>query len=145
MNNPNFTITREKHLDHLVKVVPFIVLAYAIHSYILLQMRGPFGAEMLMLMAGLLVMMIGGLVTYDVKHRVVLHYDRIEISFLGMTQIIPFSEIITVVVFRPEDNFSTVFIMGRQQKARLYFVDDAEKIKKWVEEHRHQQSTQNAA
>lgn len=134
MNMTTFTITREKHLDHLVKVVPFIVLAYGIHSYILMQMKGPFGEEMLMLMAGLLVVMIGGFVTYDVKHHAVLHEDRIEIQFLGLKQVIPFSEILTVQVFRPEDNFSTIFIHGRHQKARLYFVDDADKIKKWIEE-----------
>lgn len=134
MNTSTYQITREKHLDHLVRVVPIIVLAYAVHSYILLQMEGPLGPDMLMIMGGLLVMMISAFVAYDVHHEVTLYEDRLEIKFLGLKQIIPFDDILTVHAYRPEDSFGTIFIQGKRQHARLYFVDDADKIKKWIEQ-----------
>ena len=58
MSDPTFNITREKHLDHLVKVVPLIVLGYGVQSYLLMQMKGPFGSTTLFVLGAMMIFWI---------------------------------------------------------------------------------------
>jgi hypothetical protein len=133
MEHPTFEISREKHLDHLVKVVPLIVLAYALQCYILFQMDGPVYVGLLIALGGMLIMMIMGLVFYDVNHKVVLMEDRLEVSFKGNKSVIAFHEIKLLEVHDPQESFGTVRIVTAKGKVKFYFVDDAQKIKQWID------------
>lgn len=133
MNENTYTITREKHLDHLVKVVPLIVLGYAIQCYILMQLRGPLGPSTLILLACSLAFMIACFITYDIKHQVVLSNEHLEVSFFFFHTKISYQEIKEIKLSDEISSFSTVLLKTQKKNIRLYFVDDAVKIKEWIE------------
>lgn len=132
-----FKITREKHLDHMVKVVPFIVGCYAIQCYVILHVGPSELAKIsLSILGGFLAMMIAGFVTYDLKHEVEVFEDHLKISFLQSTKTIYFSEISSMTINEPGQSFATLTLKTRKEAHRLCFIDDAEKIKSWIEERR---------
>lgn len=133
-------ITREKHLDHMVKVVPLIVFAYAIQCYFIAQM-GPveYATTGLLFLGACLGMMIAAFVTYDLTHIVKLDDEglSIEMKWLGYRREMKFSELSEIHVSEPGESFSTIKIVSKSgKKYGFYFVDDAEKIKAWIEEKR---------
>src|SRR6218665_3902162 len=95
MKAKTFTkLTREKHLDHMVRVVPFIVMCYAVQSFIILKMSPTnFSSISLSILGGFLAFMIGGFITYDLKHQVTFHEDHLVMTFLGWKKIIPYQDI----------------------------------------------------
>lgn len=128
-------MTREKHLDHMVRVVPFIVLCYAIQCYVIYQMApDEFSTLGCSFLGGFLALMVGGFITYDLKHRVEFQNEVVKISFLGRHKIISYEDIWSIEVNDPGENFSTLIMIGENEKHTFYFVDDAEKIKTWIEE-----------
>lgn len=129
----SYQVTREKHLDHLVRVVPFITLAYAFQSYLILQLNGPLDGFALFMMGGLLGLMIGGFVTYDNYHQVTLFEDHLTIHFLGLSKKLPYSAIIAIHVHDPKESFGSVLIESTHGSFRFFFVDDAAKIKQWID------------
>ena len=88
-------MTREKHLDHMVKVVPFIVICYAIQCFVILKMgtneMTTFGLSIL---GGLIALMIVGFITYDINHHVELGDHSLKVSFLGQERIIFYKNIL---------------------------------------------------
>ncbi len=138
-------ITREKHLDHMVRIVPLIVMGYAIQCYIISGMETPIGSTSLIVLGGLLCMMIAGFVTYDIKHQVVLSDQGLEISFFHWKRSIPYSQVYTVTNSSPETHFSTITILCEKKKLRFYFVDDAAKFCKTIEEKRFPKQEKAAA
>ncbi len=135
MNEKSYNITREKHLDHMVRVVPLIVLVYAIQCYVLSNMEGPIGVKMLWAIGGLLITMIVGFVSYDVYHQVTLFDEHLEITYYRFKMAIPFEDIVAVYITDPNESFGTVKVQTRKTNYRFYFVDDVAKIKSWIEEH----------
>jgi hypothetical protein len=87
-----FTLTREKHLDHMVKVIPFIVLMFGIQGYVLTKIHEGLGGAAIFVLAGCLVSMITAFITYDVKHQVTFLESHLEINFLGLRKKILYSE-----------------------------------------------------
>jgi hypothetical protein len=131
-----FKITRERHLDHMVKVVPFIVVCYAIQSYVILQTStSPIGQLGLMILGLVLASMITCFVTYDLNHQVEVFEDYLIISFLGRKTVLPFSGIGQIEISHPGESFSKFSFKCSGKKYRFYFIDDAEKLKSWIEEH----------
>ncbi len=128
-----FKLTREKHLDHMVKVVPFIALMFGIQGYILTRIHQGMGGAAVFILAGLLIAMITGFITYDVKHRVNFFDDYLEMSFLGLSKKISYSDIISVHVSEPKQTFATVVLRTRSSKHTFFFVDDADGIKAFLE------------
>lgn len=140
MMKSEFSITREKHLDHMVRVVPFIVTAYAIQCYFILQM-GPvdFAVEGLFFLGGCLVSMISCFVTYDLTHAVKFQDKdlKISIKWLGYEKTISYEELSAIEVSDPGQNFSTLRLKTHGgKKYGFYFIDDADKIKTWLEQKR---------
>jgi hypothetical protein len=133
MSESNFSITREKHLDHLVRVVPLIVLAYGIQSYVLMQMRGTFGGATVFILGGMLTFLICCFLLYDTKHKVTLFNDHLEINFIGIKTICKYEDILSIKVSDPKETFGTVTIFAKHRKIRFYFADDVDKIKQWIE------------
>lgn len=129
-----FHIAREKHLDHMVKVVPFIVTCYAIQCFVIVRFGGShFALVSLSILGGLLACMIGAFIFYDLKHKVTLFEEHLEISFLGRSKTVLFSQIQTIVINDPGQAFSTLIIRTSNKKVIFHFIDDAEKVKAWIE------------
>lgn len=130
-----FHIAREKHLDHMVKVVPFIVTCYAIQCFVIVRFGGShFALVSLSILGGLLALMIGSFIYYDLKHKVTLFEEHLEITFLGSNKTISFAQIETIFIKDPGQSFSTLTIRTSNKKVSFHFIDDAEKVKAWIEE-----------
>lgn len=137
-NGNTFTITREKHLDHMVRVVPFIVFCYAVQCFVIMRVSpGSFSTISLSILGGFLALMIAGFITYDVKHLVILNESSLNIRFLGSDKTILFEEIWHIEINDPGQNFSTMRLQTAQGKVTFYFIDDSEKIKQWIETRQH--------
>lgn len=130
-------LTREKHLNHLVRVVPLLCLAYGIQSYMMMSFAqgGPTGT--LILILGLsLALSVMGLVTYDNHHKVSWQDNQFFVkapwSFSAKEYLK--SEIHSVEVIGEEDEFQTVLIQLKNKKRMtFYFVDNGHEFKKFVE------------
>lgn len=126
-------ISREKHLDHMVKVVPFIVFCYGVHSYILMSVNGgPVTMKGILVLGTLLATMISGLVLYDIKHIVELHQKEMIIHFLWMKKKVHYDSILKVEVLSPQETFSTLKITTKSRSYHLFFIDEADKVKSWI-------------
>lgn len=132
-NKTPFVLTREKHLDHMVRVVPLITLAYAIHSYLILQMNSPLGEGSLSLLGVGLVLIVAGFITYDLKHRVTLHQNHMEVSFLGQKQTILFQDITKVEVYEKGHSFASLIIWHAKGKTVFYFLDSAQEALEFIQ------------
>lgn len=133
-NADRFDLTREKHLDHMVKVVPFIVFCYAIQSFAILQVSpGEFSSVSLSILGGFLACMISAFITYDLKHQASFFEDHFEVRFFAHEKIVKYEDIWSIEISDPGQAFSTLTFVTRQGKMSFYFVDDAEKIKKFIE------------
>jgi hypothetical protein len=131
-----FKITREKHLDHMVRVVPFIVFCYALQSYFILSTDASNVAQLSLMILGLvLATMIAGFVTYDLNHQVEVFEDRLIISFLGKKTMLAFQEIAQIEISHPGESFSKFSFISSGKKYKFYFIDDAEKLKSWIQDH----------
>ena len=145
-NGKTFTITREKHLDHMVRVVPFIVFCYAVQCFVIMKVSpGSFSTISLSILGGFLALMIAGFITYDVKHQVILNEGSLNIRFLGSDKTILYDDIWLIEINEPGQTFSTMRIQAAQGKVTFYFIDDSEKIKQWIESHQSNAHTKKAA
>jgi hypothetical protein len=138
MTNMEFRVTREKHLDHMVRVVPFIVTAYAIQCFFIMKL-GPveFAVNGLFFLGVCLMSMITGFVTYDLTHVVEFYQDSIKINmkWLNYEENISYRDIFKVEVSDSGQTFATLKITTKSGEYHsFYFVDDADKIKKWLDQ-----------
>lgn len=130
----HMTLTREKHLDHLVRVVPFIVLCYAIQCFVILKVSPQnFSTIGLSVLGGFLALMIAGFITYDLKHKVHFYEHELQISFLGRSKTIYYDDIWSMDISDPGQSFSTLTLTTSSGKHSFFFMDEAEKIKSWIE------------
>jgi hypothetical protein len=123
-----YKATREKHLDHMVKVVPLLFLGFAIQAYFLSSMNTALGSNAIIFLGFALSSMIGLFVCHDLKHQVTIFEDRLEIQFFFYKKNIPLSSIDQVFITHPEESFSNLVIFQGNKKTRIFFVDEAEKI-----------------
>jgi uncharacterized membrane protein len=134
-------ITREKHLDHMVRVVPLIVFAYAIQCYFISSMSPvEYAVDGLLFLGACLGLMIAGFVTYDLTHIVKLESENlvIEVKWLNIKNEISFVEIKEIVVSQPGESFSGLkLVLHSGKKVNFYFIDDADKVKAWIEQINH--------
>jgi hypothetical protein len=126
MQGPLFTITRENHLNHMTRVVPFIVFLYAIQCYMLGSLVG--GSTMLTILGGFLGVMISCFIAYDLNHKVYLFDDHLSIQFLGKETRITYSEIESITIKERGESFSSLTLIHSKGKSTFYFIDQAEKI-----------------
>jgi hypothetical protein len=142
MKNVPFSVTRENHLDHMVKVVPLIVMGYAIQCYFILNAgHTSFAVNCLLGLAVGLGLMIISFITYDLKHHVQFSAEALEIHFYSFSKKITYEDILTVELSQEGQSFSTMtLIIKNGSKYRLFFIDDADKIKAWLMEQKTPQS-----
>ena len=132
-----FLITRHKHLGHMEKVVPFIVGLYFIQCLIIFKVASNhFSTISLSILGVCLAAMIGGLIFYDIHQKVMVFEKELHLSFLGRKKIISFNDIWSIEISDPGESFSSVYFKTNQGKVTIYFIDDAEKIKKFIEGHK---------
>lgn len=128
-----FFLTREKHLDHMVKVVPFIVMGYAIQCYVLMQMSELLGTTSVFILGASLIAMISAFITYDVKHQVTFFEDRLESRFFFLQRTIYYLDIKSVQISGPKQTFANIRIRTNHTSVQFYFVDKADEIKLFLE------------
>lgn len=127
-------LTREKHLDHMVKVVPFIVLCYGIQSFTIMKISPTdFSSISLTILGCLLAFMVAGFVFYDLKHKVVFEEDKLLVNFLFFKKEVSYEKIWSIELKDPGQTFSTITFKTADGRFSFFFVDDAEKIKAFVE------------
>lgn len=136
MRNATGTIllSREKHLDHMVRVVPFIFFCYAIQCFVVFKIApNQFSTTSLSILGGFLAAMVTAFITYDLKHQVTLDENELHIKFFRFERSIGYEQIISIEVKDPNENFSSLIIKTNQSRHTFYFIDDAQKIKEWIE------------
>lgn len=130
-------LTREKHLDHMVRVVPIIVIAYAVQCYFIMNMSpGAFAVNGLFFLGACLALMIGAFITYDLTHRVIFNEESFTVSvqWLRYEQTVKYDQLKSIHVSEEAQSFSTLkFTAVNGMKFHFFFVDEADKIKTWVE------------
>lgn len=140
MSEKIFVVSRDKHLDHLVRVVPFIVALYAFHCFFIMRLIPvDFVINGQFILGGGLGLLIGCFVSYDLTHVITLDEKalNVKISWLGYNKTLPYSEVSEVQIREPGQSFATVTIVTQSgKKYSFYFVDDADKIKSWIEQKR---------
>lgn len=132
-----FTLTREKHLDHMVKVVPLIVLMFGIQGYILTKIHEDLGGVAIFALAGCLISMITAFITYDVKHQVTFFEHHLEMKFFGLKKSVSYSDIVTVTLSESNQTFASLQIRTKTGKHTFFFIDDADGVKAFLESHKH--------
>lgn len=149
MSNIVFSVSREKHLDHMVKVVPFIVCGYAIQCYFISSVEPEvFAINGLIFLGACLIAMIAGFITYDLTHIVKIEEESfsVSVSWMKYFKSYAYSEIFDVEISESSQSFATVLIkLKTGKKMKVYFVDDADKIKKIIEEKCHMESVYKTA
>jgi len=140
MTDTGFCVTREKHMDHMVKVVPFIVCAYALQCYFFMKL-GPvnFALDGLYFLGGCLASMITGFITYDLTHVVKFEEESFSISvnWLNYKKSYAYKDLVAIEVSEVGQPFGTLTLTTCSgKKFGLYFVDEPDKIKKWLENKR---------
>lgn len=83
---------------------------------------------------GILATMIMAFIGYDLKHQVSLEDSGVKVDFFFFSQNISYNDITSVEIRNPGENFSTLVLETIKGKTVFYFIDDAEKIKKIIED-----------
>lgn len=131
--NTPFVLSREKHLDHMVKVVPLIVLGFAIQSYVLMSMKNSLGINSVFVLGACLCAMIGAFIIHDIKHVVTFHSDFLESKFLFFSHKVFYKDISGISISDPKQSFATLRFKANGKKHTYFFIDDAEEIKSFIE------------
>lgn len=128
------TFTHEKHLDHLVRVVPLLCFAYGVQSYMMLNFARGGSTNLLIFTLGVsLAVSVTALITYDYKSVLKWSTDHLILKspWHFEYKTIQFSEINQIEIIGEEDEFQTVIIkLQNKKKYSFYFVDNGYELKK---------------
>lgn len=128
------TLTREKHLDHLVRVVPLLCLAYGIQSFMMMSYSqgSPATGTLVMGLGVSLAISVVLLVTYDLRHRVQFAHGQFSVKapWHFKEKNYQASEIQEIVVVGAAEEFQTVLVrLKNKKKLTFYFVDNGHEFK----------------
>ena len=130
-------IGRENHINHLITVMPLIVMVYAVQCYVMWSFSPDMKiGDYAITMGCVLSSFIGLMVYYDNNHHVLIYEDRLHIYFglTGTNKIIEFSDIEKVLAPDEDVNFSNLIIKTKEEKNHVfYFVDHPLLVKKLIE------------
>ena len=131
----NYVVTHEKHLDHMVRVVPMIFTFYVIQCFVMLKISPTdFTQNSLLFLGVFLAVLISSLLFYDLKHKAEISSAHFIVSFMFQHHMIEISDIQSVDVSNPGQSFSTVTLKTSKKKYRIFFVDDAVEVKDFIED-----------
>lgn len=141
-------LTRERHLDHMVRMAPLICMGFLIQSYLITQMDStPSGKNMIIILAVALCLLITGLLCYDIGHQVELFEDhlQIKVKYLKMDRRIDFTDILSAEHADKESHFGSVTLtLFSGEKLIFYFIDSDCRIKEWLEQNTQKNYSQAA-
>ncbi len=127
MNKPLFVVTRTSHIEHLIRLLPFITLLFLGQCFLLRSLIQNVEIGNLCLMMGsILIMLVGLMYYYDVGHSVEVHQNHIVSDFPPFMerQIIQFKDIADIRVSDIEMDFSNVkIILHSGDVYSVFFVD----------------------
>jgi branched-subunit amino acid transport protein AzlD len=130
-------LTHEKHLNHLVRVVPLLCLAYGMQSYMMMSFAKTVPTGTLVLLLGVsLAMSVIALVTYDNYYNVSWADDQFTVKkpWSWKTKTFKRREIQSIEVIGEVDQFQTVIVKFHGKKRiTFYFVDNGYDFKKSME------------
>jgi len=127
------TLTREKHLNHLVRVVPLLALAYGIQGYLMMSWavsEGPTGSLVLSLgfsLAVSVLLMVG----YDQRHQVAFNREGfvIKAPWLFGPKARTWDQVTAIEIIGGPDEFQTVVVKLQRGGHTFYFVDNGHEFK----------------
>lgn len=135
-------LTREKHLDHLVRVVPLLALAYGIQGYLMMSWasdgnptEGPTGLLVLSLGVSL-ALSVMMMVTYDLRHQV--SYGdagfKVRAPWQFSEKSLDWQQVKEVEIIGGPEEFQTVVVkLQKRGSYTFYFVDNGHEFKKTFE------------
>jgi hypothetical protein len=100
---------------------------------------GEFAQNSLLFLGICLVAMIAGFITYDLKHRVEFKENALIVHFAPFHYQVSlaYDDIVGVELSEAGQSFATLHLVTTEgKKYRFYFVDDADKIKTWLDNKR---------
>ena len=125
-------LTREKHLNHLVRVVPLLALAYGIQGFMMMSWveHGPTGTLVLGLGVSLAISVMI-MVTYDQRHKVSYGEEGFAVTapWLFGQRHRTWSMVRHIEVIGAEDEFQTVIVKTTKGSFTFYFVDNGHEFK----------------
>ena len=129
----NYNITREKHLDHLVRVVPLLALAYGIQGYLMMSWSegGPTG--LLVLSLGFsLALSVMFMVGYDQRHQVSFNQEGFQVKapWLFAQGFKSWQEVKEIEIIGTSEEFQTVVVKLTKGSYTFHFVDNGHEFKK---------------
>jgi hypothetical protein len=142
-------LTREKHLNHLTRVVPFLGFVYGIQSYLLMRMSQTQQTGWLVLALGIcLAITVLLLVSYDIYTEI--HFSAegffVKTPWRKKPLIVSQAFILKIEVIGKDDEFQTVQVYLRnKKKMEFYFVDNGQEFKDALTHKAHPYSQAKAA
>lgn len=129
-------ITREKYAQFVNKLIPVLVLCYLLQAYLYLRYAPSDISFDVVLLLGLA---LAGMFIYhgvfEHYHKITLHSNYLEVQFapLKMQNSYSYREIVDVAVESRLKAYKHVLIhLEDGSKLKLAYVDDAEKIRKYL-------------
>lgn len=127
-------ITREKHLNYITHLMPYLFLAYVVQCFLYLQLAPRELALDVSLFLGIGIALTAiGFAVYDQLHTVQLHRHHllISIDLIKYREEILYSHIHDIqVITSPHAFFNVILTLQDGRKLRLYYLDDVEELKR---------------
>ena len=134
--SPIGKLERKNHLNHLTKVVPFIVLLFAIQCFLIYHFMGGVEIFNTVSIIGIgIISLICSLLYYDYNHHIILYQDHLHIYFsLALTnREIGYDEIENISVGEEGTSFSSVYLnLIDGEKVTLHFIDYPDHVKDFI-------------
>lgn len=131
-------ITREKHVNYMVKLAPYLMVAIVIQSYLYSRFfPGPVAQDIGIFLATGVAMILAGFYAYDHFHQVQLKENYLEISIrpLKYQEEILYRNIESYEIMPTRNGFSNVKLILRDGHAvKIYYLDDAENFIQWIKQ-----------
>jgi hypothetical protein len=147
--NKNYPILkRENHLNHMTNVVPILTLAYAVQSYMFLHWNElPQTSTIIILLGITLALAVFSMVFYDLNHKMDFFEDHLIIHFKGhFAKKISYNEIDNINFNQDANSFSHLyFTLNNKRQLKVYFVDNAQEIKEYIQHAQKASSLSQAA
>lgn len=129
-------ITREKHLDYMVRLMPILLLAYLAQILLYLKFAPrQLAIDISVFLAVGLVLIALAFALYDHFHTVLLHRNHLEIKFpiFKYHEEILYQNIQSIEIKATRHAYYNVKLYLRDgQELRLYYLDDVQELKRCI-------------
>ncbi len=148
MTKPIHVITRQRHLDHFFKVIPFIFGIFVMQCFLFKSIfpNDPSIGNMCFFLGSAILLLLSLFLQYDLQHKVHIYENYITVNFklLFINKIIKVTDIKEVIVSEQNAPFANILLnFFDGSKMNFYFVDEAEKVARII--HAQQNSYSQAA